>query len=303
MHFMESTALWVGLVSVAGAATEPAAPATTRSTMRPDAVQSWAGKRVTLTWQDEPLANALLDLATQLEYPLWTSDEARRLAASKRLSYTGRNLPAVSALGVVCRLGGLDWVADEGAIIITAGTDATTIWRLKRDGLVRRLRRDHPDWLGLARDDRRADLDLVDASIRAAIQRLREAYGVTLVADEDLLKSQKLVTLQGTNRSLEDTLAALGESLNAQAEVEGGVVWLTTGSQRAASPRPQESSPSPAEPGGLAGTHRGVGRWVRLAESGVRAEGWGADVDAVIRVQRHERTGATTSGSSDADAR
>lgn len=290
MHVLVGITIWLACATATTVAAQPTARTATQPSTDTPSVETWAPKRVSVVWQDEPLADALVDLVTQLQYPLWTSDETRRLAATKRVSFVGRDIAAVSALNAVCRLAGLHWVNGEGAIIITAQTDAPMVWQLKRAGLLRRLRRKHPEWLDPAGNDRTADLDLVDASIRTAMQRLGKAFGVTLATDQNLLASQKLVTLQGTGLTLDEALSHVCDSLGARADVDAGVIWLATDAERNGRPYATTTLLAGETDGGI----QPAQRWLRMTQGSLQACGWEGDVTAVHDVTKTATTTRTS---------
>ncbi len=187
---------------------------------------AWMGKRIAIQWGGLSVAEALRDLATRFGRPIWTSDAARRHALRTPVRLEARHLSGFGALSTLCEIAGLQWTWVDGAAAVTKPEESSVAWRLTALATQRWARQEHPSWLEARLRKHKADLNMEEVTLAAAMGRLGEAYGIDVYAPMDVLRSQKLITLRGQAVRREAALESLARQLDVRRAEAWGLVWL-----------------------------------------------------------------------------
>ncbi|MBN1346910.1 MAG: hypothetical protein JXQ73_29745 [Phycisphaerae bacterium] len=248
----------------------------------------WFTERIAVQWENVPAVQAITDLATRFNQPMWTSEAARRRIEESRVHLTARHLTGYQALSALCRIVRLDWAMADRVVVLTTPQETPSLWRAGVRGLRRLALRQRPDW-GQARvETRTASLDIVDATVSAAGAKLSEAYGLNLWVSDEVRASQALLTIEGSSVDVSEAIQKLAEQCKACVLEQEGVFWVGSrdGSDVAGGQQVALAT-SQAAPGAMPSESHS---WVTIEGGAVTVDGFADDIEAVRRWRSRHRS-------------
>ncbi len=275
---------WVGPIARAGAGEPP------RTRLAPSEQEGWLVQRTPVQWEDVPATKALGLLVNQFQRPIWTSDRARQRASQTRVHLVARHLVAFQVLNVLCRMAGLHWTLCDGVVAVTDAARTPRSWQASARALRSRLLAEHPACARTHVGNPTADLDLVDVTASAAIDRVQEAYELSLWAPKPVRTRQVLVTLRGKAMPIAETMTSLSQQLGVRAVAADGLFWLLPAAQAKSleMPAPTSQATAPLVERADAGSRE----WTTLKTGRVTAVGWADDIRGVLAWRERHRGGA-----------
>ena len=157
-------------------------------------------------WRDDPATVVFEEVAKRLELRPTFDDDAWRRLAEVRVNLLARGISPGRLLRRIGELTDTDVLLIGDRLLICRHGAAPAAFILNNE----MARLDHPD----APDEiRRVDCDWQDITLAALCERLSRAFGEKVVATDDIQTRQDLVSIVGSNMSLDQAAAAVAEQL------------------------------------------------------------------------------------------
>jgi hypothetical protein len=174
-----------------------------------------------------PVAELLRCIAEQASLVLLIDPAADPGALAKEIDLELTNSQARQALGWVTDLAGLRIYLTDGALLV-AGEDEKSMLLAAAGGL--RSAWPTPGGWPVGRQEEMLErvgiVDLVDASLSAAVRVLRKVFRVDVLAAPQVLENQALVSVAGTSVTLEAALQEVCRQAGAAWSWRWGAIWI-----------------------------------------------------------------------------
>lgn len=205
------------VILVANACAFAQAPAEARP-----AAPSWREVEISGSWRDVPARTIIEETAREAGLPAIFEGDSERLTDAIRVTLLSRKQPISRLLRRVGELTEMDMVVVSGRLLVYEHGRVPGILivanELDAGGA------EAPPASEEARG-RRRDCEWIDLSIGAFASELSRSYGIEVTLTDDLRQRQDLVSVTGTDVSLDEAVQSVAKQLECQfGWVPGGVV-------------------------------------------------------------------------------
>jgi hypothetical protein len=175
-------------------------------------------------WRNVQFKQAVEELAGQFSLPVLFDTSVTPEIAQTPVRLFARHLTGRQALEWLARWAGVEAAFVDGSLLIARPERLPRIWHKEIAAPVSSQPAPKAPWLAIR--DRLADIAWVDAPLSLVARDVSTRFGIDLIIQPEILKTEHLVNLQQTGVTLGKLCESLASQLEAGVDLVDGALWV-----------------------------------------------------------------------------